>query len=1214
MPDNNQEIPTQDSLTENWEALAGDFHGIHDALKPHVERLLGEHGVGIPPVVVEQSVTHGITEDMTRTLETSLQTEDNDPAHILDSFLKEPDSPVPGTGQFITGLLSRTIAPLRTFDTGDEARKRIATLSAEHENLVLALASSPVVLAATVDYALNEGDDWQKITVADTLTTINDRHHSQISEGMSTNEFRRLVRETPSAVSQLGLEEAHQALLLDIKPRTVHRILSWHSAGQDFDKQHITVQEAAILGKCMENDLMASVTPTADEVRKFNAEYARVGDKTRTALDQGLFDHRIVLAAESVIEKARDEDFEGNSYNKGINNVLGLLNKGENDLENVTGRVALLEAVSDHGCNPVDAARIINLSRTLSLELLGVLMDDTARAPEKQEQILNAIATMARLSVLFEGEKGAYANDRIFHFDTFLEQAEDFARQPTATSCEVIEKLAILESKFDALVVSGADMTSPELKEFIARKALHSSLSKDDYGAQLDGLIAFGQESELLISNGFYRELATSCIATVPDIDIPALKEAMFLLDSARSSLPGYFNDAVNTLIAQEADKGLTLDGIAGLVTTCNRLSDPERLVENLKTVIPIRDVYQTAWRGRHNLGGEDKLLDILGFVISEGEYASLIQVGAQRHFDGAYGDRIADLAIRAGDFTALNEIGLNYRSPPSAEQLHSIESLMLEKPNSEYCMYVKAVQDLPETDRPLAVQKLVEVFGEHYSVHGARQISSILYGKPSPAETDLVQTSGEAGLAELQTKISAFAEQLKQVDLSEVTLRQALEHPLLLDVMMRVTRYEQSAWGAHGGDAIRGLIEYHQSALADGRLSSMPGSYQPSQVLEIPLLKAQKERAEWTEDVVERYTALRFEMQTAVRELQQPAAFSKLFSELRDEVVAIVDGLETTISSGVTKDGEVLPPKALDNMIARKDTLRALTDLKDPDNPRSYELRSLKNFEQNFTSLARHTELHSKMRTLTFAWALRKNPGWTTALTLLNIPEDLTTADISATREFVDHVTNQETFKDYFSDKRSANLFKNMTSTKALEEALSRAQNVGVSNDTAKVQFVPTRGMFMELSGHIADACWASRYNSIAETMPNMTAVIMKRNPGDPLREKLIGAGMLLETTAQDGSKVLLIRGLNPLEDFINRTSVESFYEAFTTYARGVAEVEGRKLAIVIDDHAGGSATNRPALFNFLTGLKRSLSKIEVDASDTTFNGYNVSKATYIV
>jgi hypothetical protein len=67
--------------------------------------------------------------------------------------------------------------------------------------------------------------------------------------------------------------------------------------------------------------------------------------------------------------------------------------------------------------------------------------------------------------------------------------------------------------------------------------------------------------------------------------------------------------------------------------------------------------------------------------------------------------------------------------------------------------------------------------------------------------------------------------------------------------------------------------------------------------------------------------------------------------------------------------------------------------------------------------------------------------------------------------------------------------------------------------------------------------------------------------------------------------------------------------------YLKPIASALGRKLAVVIDDHAGGSASNRPVVFNFLSAKAVSLQPVKLaSATDSTFNGYDITNNTFLV
>jgi hypothetical protein len=595
----------------------------------------------------------------------------------------------------------------------------------------------------------------------------------------------------------------------------------------------------------------------------------------------------------------------------------------------------------------------------------------------------------------------------------------------------------------------------------------------------------------------------------------------------------------------------------------------------------------------------------------------------------------IADKLLNAGHLSYLPHKWEDKYSF-SSEQLRSLESRYLELSADEFSKYVRLVADLPAADRPRATGEAISVLGSRVTRDNARVFQDILSGTiDEDTRVNLgIHQIGEAGIAELKQSLSTFVSECRAITLSDETLDKLEKSDILLEVFKGITRYEVSSWGAHDNGTLVNTLRYYRTALRQGRIEPMPIEYQPSRVLEVAKLSAQKEKSRWTEDLLLRYGTLRTELQDVGIALGEPRPFSRYFNDLRGQIEQMIGNMHARLFEGD------LNPKAQESIENRVQELTALITPVKEGKPESYPLRSLVTFEQNFHSLARHTELHPAMRKLVFAWALRQYPEWKQRIAVLS--GEPSVDDINATVEFIEHIVNQETFHDYFVDNKNARLFSGMTSVKALEEGLIRhtqrvgvlqditlsgmtsvdtvekdlihTQQVEVSQDITQVQFVPTRGVMMELSGHIADACWANKYSSIAEAMPNMTAVIMKQNPGDNEHEKLIGAGMLIETTSNSGEPILLIRGLNPIQNFINHVSVEEFYEQFLSYARGIAESSGRKLAIVIDNKSGEAGTNRPVLFGFLSDKKRSLQQVQVNEQDTTFNEYNITNDTYLV
>lgn len=219
---------------------------------------------------------------------------------------------------------------------------------------------------------------------------------------------------------------------------------------------------------------------------------------------------------------------------------------------------------------------------------------------------------------------------------------------------------------------------------------------------------------------------------------------------------------------------------------------------------------------------------------------------------------------------------------------------------------------------------------------------------------------------------------------------------------------------------------------------------------------------------------------------------------------------------------------------------------------------------------------------------------------------------DISKVIDFVTHIAHHETWEKSgrFADKKSRERLNQLFHVKALEDQLAKMQKERTaSKETITMTVRPSRDVLTEFSGHMADACWASRYEILER--PNISSLSFFTNG------QVAGSCLLIdaENIRKDGEPedITIIRGLNPLESVINKLDPESFMKTLIDYLAPIAEKRGRKLAIVIDDHAGGAATNRPLLYNYLRGLRQALKKVNgLYVPETEFNGYDISHTTF--
>lgn len=583
----------------------------------------------------------------------------------------------------------------------------------------------------------------------------------------------------------------------------------------------------------------------------------------------------------------------------------------------------------------------------------------------------------------------------------------------------------------------------------------------------------------------------------------------------------------------------------------------------------------------------------------------------------GSVRQKFADVFLAAGQIANIPD-HVSSDVTFTAQRLREVEEIYLTGPHGgDFIRYVEKVSELPPSQRPPTVRAAMELVRD-VTPEFARCLRDLVADGAQAVEREVLglRHAGDAGIRELKEIARSFVTEVKSASISPENLAKVQSSEFLARLLIAVTNYDTSGWGPSGVVSLRELLGHHDRAAAEGRIAPMPAAYRTSGVLEVAKLRTRSSESgpQWTEDLLTRFARLSENLRHAHSALTGvPRPFTYLLGKLGRGIAEHIEALERSIASGTLADGAPMNDMARRNMVARAQELKELTAPEADGTTQFPMLRSLRDFERNFQRLARVGELHDDLRTICFAWAMRQHPEWVDRLSDLRSDEP-TLEHVSLVRDFVEHITNREVFEHYFSNRKGANIFRRMTSVAALDEAILRTQGVGVSSDTTRLQFVPTRGPLLELSGHIASACWAGKYPSVAAAMPNMTAVIMVRNPDDPGRTALAGAGLLIETTNASGEPILLVRGLNPLETYINHVSVADFYRKFTDWAQGIAAARGRRLAIVIDGRAGGAATNRPVLFGHLAAERRKLTPVQVDPGDTVFNGYNVTQCAYLV
>lgn len=494
-------------------------------------------------------------------------------------------------------------------------------------------------------------------------------------------------------------------------------------------------------------------------------------------------------------------------------------------------------------------------------------------------------------------------------------------------------------------------------------------------------------------------------------------------------------------------------------------------------------------------------------------------------------------------------------------------------------------------------VAKTSEIFGAFASADNYSMIKGISGDDKEIIKKLKLKKGGNDGLRELRERFTEFKKEIISEDFNPEVLLQGDDNSLYLPYFQSYIRLQEAGWGTKDDESFKNIVINYVNHKNAGEIKGLNRNFRPSSELLIAKSDTSgRENHQFNEHFLNRFSVLVDSIKAAKNLYQEKFPLSKLVEEIEKKRLELIKELKEKVNN-------------MPNPMAREGINQKINLLE------SINIRDLKDFQNNFSILARNNEFNELLRQSVFLMSFARNKQ-SLNFDLDNIDLDRPNiSDMSWVLDFIDHITNQETMSKYFTDKKAKRMFNEIISAQAISEEMALLQDVGgQSKDVSKIQLIPTRGVLTEFSGHIADACWASKYSSILKEFPNFTSVIIRQNP-ETKYERLAGAFMLIETESKNGEPLLVIRGFNPIENLINSLSVKDFYDKVIGYVKSLAEKENRKTAIVIDDHSGGSASNRPVLFKYLSELSKTLEAVDLKSEDDTkFNGYNIVRQTYLV
>lgn len=476
-----------------------------------------------------------------------------------------------------------------------------------------------------------------------------------------------------------------------------------------------------------------------------------------------------------------------------------------------------------------------------------------------------------------------------------------------------------------------------------------------------------------------------------------------------------------------------------------------------------------------------------------------------------------------------------------------------------------------------------------------------LLSGKSSSETRELgVTTTGEVGKRELDAARIKIRQRFLAGDESPDLMDGIYNNEIIREDVMALTRFKAAEFGRHDQEGFLDIVNRYKNRKPETR--GVPTYLEAS-----PVLKVTKVSREFnlTTDFRTRYTQLLTSLKAArdAHRLQGEAGLTSIIERTTAHMEKLRKKLASDEQRFSTEPG---------NHEGALGDIRRRMELLDTESFKAHPPQEQFNVLKSFGK-----EFDEELRELGFFLGYHINPQYLEKDIDSFSPTEPTIDDVSWVINFVDHIVHQETLRKYFTDKKAANNLRRLTKVSALEQSLKRLKT-SITGQTMDLQFRPSRGLLAEFSGHMADTCWADDVDdedasklSMAEEHPNFTTLNMVKNPGTD-SEAPAGAALLIETE-NDDERFLVIRGLNPLETVINQLDAAHFVQQLRDYLKPLAAKDGRKLVIVIDDHSGGAATNRPVLHAHLEMLRNSLVQVVLEKIvETSFNNHDITFDCY--
>lgn len=550
--------------------------------------------------------------------------------------------------------------------------------------------------------------------------------------------------------------------------------------------------------------------------------------------------------------------------------------------------------------------------------------------------------------------------------------------------------------------------------------------------------------------------------------------------------------------------------------------------------------------------------------------------------------------------FSRLRESVSRFREPLTGSEDDKVKDWLLGMNNQ--------VEDFNFSDSNIEnVAAFLDVFGlqqtprlyEYFSNIQSKQRGEI---DELPAEQ---LATGLDSVEKLQDRLSKMREMLIEGSIPSSEEMTDLDY----DILAIETNFHTSRWSRPEKN-VKQMYEKFEKEQQAGKIAEVPKEY-TSVKIEVERIKS---KVEGLSDCKDEYKHYRTELLGAEL-LSKPNGLIKKQTQIAEAMNQEIASMQSKkVENEHQQRAQERKQQALLAAIEDIDKVETIDDL----------LKELLAVEDRLGIKKENSYTTPYIRQILFAKTMENHSGFEVLPESFYTPgTEPTLKGIQYIRDIIDnalkaHVLNEKEMKKSFkgdwkpSEKELKKMRKVFTSNKIKRVLRDLEGNLeGVKEE---ITMIPDRGFVGELAGYYSDACYTSM-SSMLQKWPNVIPCkFVREAKGKDAEEgekEIIGAVLLIESVAEDGEPVLIVRANNPQDKFLNKLQGSSFCETVYDAAEKYAAKRGITRVLVASKE--GAESNREKIKTYVKDSKEGKEVVTLENS-VKFNNYDLKNSCYQV